>query len=52
MVIVGLAVGMFITLLFWGGHFFGWGDPEGKVQLALATTFILGCLSGYKSKSN
>ena len=50
MVIIGLAVGMFITLLIWGANFFGWSDANGKVQLALATTFILGCLSGYKSK--
>ena len=32
----------------WGGHYFGWGDPDGKVQLALVTCFILGMVSGYK----
>jgi hypothetical protein len=50
MVIVGLASGILITLLIWGANFFGWSDPDGKIQLALATSFILGCVSGYKSK--
>ena len=48
---VGLAIAMFIALFGWGANYFGWSDPEGKIQLALATSFILGCISGYKAKS-
>jgi hypothetical protein len=48
---VGVAIAMFIALFAWGSKYFGWSDPEGKVQLALATCFILGVLSGYKAKS-
>jgi uncharacterized membrane protein YjjB (DUF3815 family) len=49
---VGLAIAIFIALFGWGSRYFGWSDPDGKVQLALATAFILGCVSGYKSKSS
>ena len=48
---VGIAIAMFIALFGWGSRYFGWEDPEGKVQLALATCFILGVISGYKAKS-
>jgi hypothetical protein len=48
---VGIAIAMFLALFAWGAKYFGWNDPEGKVQLALATCFILGVLSGYKAKS-
>ena len=48
---VGIAIAMFIALFGWGAGYFGWADPEGKVQLALATAFILGAVSGYKSRS-
>ena len=48
---VGLAIAMFIALFGWGGRYFGWSDPDGKVQLALATCFILGIISGYRTKS-
>jgi hypothetical protein len=47
---VFLAVAMFIALFGWGARFVGWDDPGGKVQLALATCFILGIISGYKAK--
>ena len=47
---VGLAVAMFVALFGWGAGFFGWHDPNGKVQLALATSFILGIIGGYKAK--
>jgi hypothetical protein len=49
---VGLAIAMFIALFGWGSKYFGWDDPNGKVQLALATAFILGIVSGYKTKSD
>ena len=39
---IGLAIAMFIGLFGWGANYFGWDDPAGKVQLALATSFILG----------
>ena len=48
---VGIAIAMFIAMFGWGASYFGWSDPDGKVQLALATCFILGCVSGYKTKS-
>ena len=40
--LIGLAIAMFIALFGWGANYFGWDDPAGKVQLALATSFILG----------
>jgi hypothetical protein len=52
MVIVGLAIAMFVALFGWGAGFFGWSDADGKVQLALATSFILGIIGGYKSKGD
>jgi hypothetical protein len=48
--VVGIAVAMFIALFGWGAEYFGWSDPDGKVQLALATSFILGILGGFKSR--
>jgi hypothetical protein len=47
----GLAIAMFIALFGWGSRYFGWEDPDGKVQLALATCFILGIISGYRARS-
>lgn len=47
---IGIAIAMFIALFGWGARYFGWDDPDGKVQLALATCYILGCVSGYKAK--
>lgn len=49
---VGIAIAMFIALFGWGARYFGWEDPDGKIQLALATCYILGAISGYKAKSN
>ncbi|CAA9513307.1 MAG: hypothetical protein AVDCRST_MAG44-1521 [uncultured Sphingomonas sp.] len=48
--VVGVASAMFIALFAWGAQYFGWSDPDGKVQLALVTSFILGILGGYKAK--
>jgi hypothetical protein len=45
-----LAIAMFIALVGFGSRYFGWSDPDGKVQLALATSFILGIIGGYKAK--
>jgi hypothetical protein len=49
--LIGLAVAMFVALVGWGAGYFGWHDPEGKVQLALFTSFVLGALCGYKTKA-
>jgi hypothetical protein len=51
MAMVGLASAMFVALFGWGGQYFGWVDPDGKVQLALFTAFVLGAVAGYKSRS-
>jgi hypothetical protein len=46
----GIAIAMFVALVGWGGKYFGWSDPDGKVQLALVTAFILGIVGGFKSR--
>jgi hypothetical protein len=46
MVVVAIAI--FLALLGFGGTYFGWSDPDGQIKLALATSFILGVVSGYK----
>jgi len=46
--VAGIALVMFIALFGWGASYFGWTDPEGKVQLALFTSFILGVAASYK----
>ena len=46
----GIAIAMFIALVGWGGRYFGWHDPDGKIQLALVTAFILGVIGGFKSR--
>jgi hypothetical protein len=48
--VAGIAIAMFVALCGFGARYFGWDDPDGKIQLALATCFILGCISGYKAK--
>ena len=46
----GIAIAMFVALVGWGGTYFGWHDPERKIQLALVTAFILGVIGGFKSR--
>jgi uncharacterized membrane protein YjjB (DUF3815 family) len=46
----GIAIAMFIALVGWGSRYFGWSDPEGKIQLALITSFILGISGGFKAR--
>jgi hypothetical protein len=48
--VAGIAIAMFVALVGWGGRYFGWSDPDGKVQLALATAFILGIIGGFKAR--
>jgi hypothetical protein len=46
----GIAIAMFVALVGFGGKYFGWNDPDGKIQLALITSFILGIIGGFKSR--
>jgi hypothetical protein len=46
----GIAIAMFVALVGFGGKYFGWSDPDSKVQLALITSFILGIIGGFKSR--
>jgi len=48
---VGIAIAMFVVVFGWGARYFGWDDPDGKIQLALATCFVLGVVTGYKGRS-
>lgn len=45
-----LAICVFVALFGFGGRFFGWSDPEGKVQLALVASFVLGIMAGFKNR--
>ena len=45
-----IAIAMFIARVGWGGRYFGWEDPTGKVQLALVTSFILGIIGGFRAR--
>ena len=45
-----IAIAMFIALVGFGSRYFGWSDPDGKIQLALITSFILGIIGGFKSR--
>lgn len=47
---VGIAIAIFIAVFGWGSTYFGWSDPQGKVQLALFTSFVLGIVCGYKTR--
>jgi hypothetical protein len=46
-----IAIAMFVALFGFGSSYFGWSDPTGKVQLALAASFILGIIGGYRARS-
>jgi hypothetical protein len=46
----GIAIAMFVALVGWGSQYFGWSDPDGKVQLALAACYILGAISAYRAR--
>ena len=48
--LVGIAAMMFVWLFGWGQDYFQWSDPNGKVQLALFTSFILGIICGLKAR--
>ena len=48
--VAGLSIAMFVALIGFGSRYFGWSDPEGKVQLALITSFILGVIGGFKAR--
>jgi hypothetical protein len=46
----GLAMVLFITLFAFGGQYLGWTDPEGWVQISLASSFIFGIICGFRIK--
>jgi hypothetical protein len=48
--VAGVAIAMFVALVGFGGRYFGWSDPDGKIQLAMATSFILGIIGGFKAR--
>ena len=48
--IVGIAAMMFVWLFGWGQEYFNWSDPNGKIQLCLFASFVLGIVCGYKTK--
>jgi uncharacterized membrane protein YjjB (DUF3815 family) len=48
--VAGIAIAMFVALVGWGSRYFGWSDPDGKIQLAMVTSFILGIIGGFKSR--
>lgn len=45
-----IALGMFISLWYYGQQMFGWSDPDGDINLAIFVTFILGIICGYRVK--
>ncbi len=49
-VMAGLAMVLFITLFAFGGQYFGWTDPDGWVQICLASSFIFGIICGFRVK--
>lgn len=44
------ATALFLGLFLVGPTYFGWGDPSGKVSMALITAFLLGAVAGFKAK--
>ena len=49
-VMAGLAMIMFVALFAFGSDYFGWSDTGGRVQLALASSFVFGIICGFKVK--
>jgi len=48
--VAGVSIAMFVALVGFGGKYLGSTDPDGKVQLALITSFIRGIIGGFKSR--
>ena len=48
--VAAIAIAMFVALVGFGGKYFGWEDPDGKIQLAMICSFIFGIIGGYKAK--
>jgi hypothetical protein len=49
-VMAALAMVLFITLFAFGGQYFGWDDPHGRIQLALFSCFLFGIICGFRVK--
>ena len=45
-----IAMVMFVALFGFGGQYFGWSDPNGRVQLALFSSFLFGIICGFRVK--
>ena len=50
--VAGIAIAMFVALVGWGGRYFGWTDPDGKVQLALVTASSSASSAGSSREAN
>lgn len=46
----GLAMTLFVALFLFGGQYFGWEDPGGRVSLSLFAAFLFGAVCGFKVK--
>lgn len=49
--LIAIAATMFVWLFGWGADYFNWSDPSGTIQLCLFTSFVLGLVCGYKTRS-
>ena len=45
-----VAICLFVALFGFGQRYFGWSDPDGAVQLALISSFVLGIMAGFKNR--
>ncbi|WEK41648.1 MAG: hypothetical protein P0Y64_09370 [Candidatus Sphingomonas colombiensis] len=48
--ISGIATALFVALFAFGGDYFGWEDPHGRVSIALLVVFLCGVVVGYRFK--
>lgn len=46
----GLAMFLFLGLFFFGADTLGWTDSHGRVQMALASSFVFGIIFGLKNR--
>ncbi|WP_457313236.1 hypothetical protein [Sphingomonas sp. UYAg733] len=44
-----LAMTMFVAPFAFGGQYFGWTDPVGRVQPALFSAFVFGIICGCRA---
>lgn len=46
--ISGIATALFIALFAFGGDYFHWDDPHGRVSMVLLAAFVCGLVVGYR----